>query len=49
MSDLAIVGAGPKAMALVAKAAALAEVGFAVPHLHVIERTGIGANWTGDA
>lgn len=49
MSTLAIVGAGPKAMALVAKAAALAELGFAVPHIHVIERTGIGANWTGDA
>lgn len=47
MSTLAIVGAGPKAMAIVAKAAALASLGFAVPEIHVFERARVGANWTG--
>ena len=44
---LAVVGAGPKAMAIVAKAAALASLGFAVPEIHVFERATVGAHWTG--
>lgn len=46
---LVIVGAGPKAMAIVAKASVLAAMGFDVPPIHVIERTAIGANWSGAA
>lgn len=46
---LAVIGAGPKAMAIVAKAAALADLGFAIPEIHVFERAAVGAHWTGEA
>ena len=42
---LAIVGAGAKAVAVAAKAAALREMGVAVPDVVAIERTGVAANW----
>lgn len=46
---LVVIGAGPKAMALAAKAAVLAELGFEVPAVAVVEQKEIGANWTGSA
>ena len=46
---LIIIGAGPKAMAVAAKAHVLAELGFPVPRIHVIERRKVGAHWTGDS
>lgn len=36
-------------MAIAAKNAVLAELGFRVPEIHVIERKEIGANWTGNS
>lgn len=49
MQKLIVIGAGPKAMAIAAKNAVLAELGFRVPEIHVIERKEIGANWTGNS
>ncbi len=46
-TTLTIVGAGPKAMAIAAKATVLAELGILVPQIHIIERNGIGAHWNG--
>ena len=46
---LIIIGAGPKAMAIAAKATVLRDLGCAVPEIHIIERTVVGANWTGTA
>ncbi len=46
---LIIIGAGPKAMAIAAKNSVLREMGFSVPEIHIIERKGVGANWTGDS
>lgn len=42
---LAIVGAGAKAVAVAAKAAALREMGVEVADVVAIERTGVAANW----
>lgn len=42
---LAIVGAGAKAVAVAAKAAALRQMGLEVSDVVVIERTGVAANW----
>lgn len=47
--QLLVLGAGPKAMALAAKARVLADLGLPAPVIHVVERTGVGANWTGKA
>lgn len=47
-SSLLIVGAGPKAIAMAAKATVLHELGLAVPELHIVERAGVGAHWRGD-
>lgn len=49
MSDrkLLIIGAGPKAMAIAAKATVLAQLGFSVPEVHIVERAAVGAHWTG--
>jgi mycobactin lysine-N-oxygenase len=46
---LIIIGAGPKAMAVAAKAHVLAELGFPVPRIQIIERRKVGAHWTGDS
>jgi len=43
---LAVVGAGPKAVAVAAKAAELRNMGVDAPEVVVVERTGVGANWT---
>lgn len=44
---LLVIGAGPKAMALAAKATALAAAGYSVPEVTIIERNGYAANWVG--
>ncbi|HEX5144629.1 MAG TPA: NADPH-dependent L-lysine N(6)-monooxygenase MbtG [Mycobacterium sp.] len=43
---LAVIGAGPKAVAVAAKAAALRSMGVPAPDVVAIERTGVAANWT---
>ena len=43
---LGVVGAGPKAVAVAAKAAELRNMGVDTPEVVVVERTGVGANWT---
>jgi mycobactin lysine-N-oxygenase len=45
--SLALIGAGPKSMAIAAKTAALKACGYSVPELFVIEPSGVGAHWTG--
>ncbi len=42
---LAIIGAGPKAVAVAAKAAVLREMGVPAPDVVAVERTGVAANW----
>jgi mycobactin lysine-N-oxygenase len=44
---LTVIGAGPKAVALVAKREALRECGFEAPEIAVYDRTGVAANWRG--
>jgi mycobactin lysine-N-oxygenase len=44
---LVVIGAGPKAAAIAAKATALTACGFRVPEIVIIERGGIAQNWTG--
>ena len=43
---LAVVGAGPKAVAVAAKAAVLREMGADAPDVIAVERTAVAANWT---
>jgi mycobactin lysine-N-oxygenase len=45
---LAVVGAGPKGIAVAAKAHALAEVGFDAPRVVLIDRAGVAASWDGE-
>lgn len=42
---LAVIGAGPKAIAVAAKAAELRAMGVPAPDVVVVERSGVGANW----
>ncbi|GJF13681.1 lysine 6-monooxygenase [Mycolicibacterium cyprinidarum] len=44
-TTLAIVGAGPKAVAVAAKAAELRDMGVEVPEVVAIERSTVAANW----
>lgn len=44
---LVVVGAGPKALAIYAKAKVLGSLGFEVPEIIVIEKSEIAAHWTG--
>lgn len=44
---LAIIGAGPKALAVAAKTQVLWELGFEVPQVHIFEKEEVGAHWTG--
>lgn len=44
---LAIVGCGPKAVAIAAKAAVLEELGWRVPRIVAIDPRGVAANWDG--
>ncbi|MBI8990040.1 lysine 6-monooxygenase [Corynebacterium meridianum] len=45
MSTLTIVGAGPKAVAVAAKAHVAERIGLAVPEITVIDPHGVGAHW----
>jgi len=42
---LVVVGAGPKAMAVAAKAAVLRELGLSAPRVVVVESQAVGGNW----
>ena len=42
---LAVIGAGPKAIAVAAKAAELRAMGVPTPEVVVVERAGVAANW----
>lgn len=44
---LLIIGAGPKAVAIAAKARALSECGYSVPEIEIVEKNVVGANWAG--
>lgn len=48
-STLAVLGAGPKGIAIAAKRAALSQTGWEVPDLLLIDREGVAANWSGAA
>ncbi len=45
MTTLAVLGAGAKAVAVAAKAAALRAMGVDTPEVIAVERTGVAANW----
>jgi mycobactin lysine-N-oxygenase len=47
MLTLAVVGAGPKGIAIAAKARALAAAGLAAPRVVLIDRGAVAGNWTG--
>jgi mycobactin lysine-N-oxygenase len=47
MSTLAVIGAGPKGIAIAAKARALQTVGLDAPRVVLIERSAIAGNWSG--
>ena len=46
-TTLAVIGAGPKAIAIAAKAAALRRIGLVTPRLVFIDKQGVAAHWTG--
>jgi mycobactin lysine-N-oxygenase len=46
-ASLAVIGAGPKGLAIAAKRAALAGTGWQVPHLVLVDRAGVAVNWSG--
>ena len=46
---LAVIGAGPKGIALAAKAKALADLQLGTATIHIIESHSIAANWIGTA
>jgi mycobactin lysine-N-oxygenase len=46
-ASLAVVGAGPKGLAIAAKRVALARTGREVPDLVLIDRAGVATNWSG--
>jgi mycobactin lysine-N-oxygenase len=48
-ATLAVLGAGPKGLAIAAKRAALARSGREVPDLVLVDRAGVAANWSGAA
>jgi mycobactin lysine-N-oxygenase len=47
MPTLAVVGAGPKGIAIAAKARALAAAGLDAPRVVLVDRGGFAGNWTG--
>jgi mycobactin lysine-N-oxygenase len=48
MPTLAVIGAGPKGIAIAAKARALAAAGLAAPQVVLIDRGPVAGNWSGD-
>jgi mycobactin lysine-N-oxygenase len=47
MPTLAVIGAGPKGIAIAAKARAIAAAGLGAPRVVLIDRGAIAGNWTG--
>src|ERR1044072_2213926 len=47
MPTLAVVGAGPKGIAIAAKVRALAAVGLDAPHVVLVDRSEVAGNWSG--
>ena len=47
MSTLAVIGAGPKGIAIAAKARALTAAGLPAPRVVLIEPGPVAGNWTG--
>jgi mycobactin lysine-N-oxygenase len=47
MPTLAVIGAGPKGIAIAAKARALAAVGLDVPKVVLVDRGAVAGNWSG--
>jgi mycobactin lysine-N-oxygenase len=47
MSTLAVIGAGPKGIAIAAKARALAGVGLDAPEVVLVDRGAVAGNWSG--
>ena len=47
MSTLAVVGAGPKGIAIAAKSRALAAAGLAAPRVVLVDRGPVAGNWSG--
>jgi len=47
MSTLAVVGAGPKGIAIAAKARALSEIGLDAPRVVLVDRSAVAGNWSG--
>jgi mycobactin lysine-N-oxygenase len=47
MATLAVVGAGPKGIAIAAKARALTAAGLPAPRVVLVERGAVAGNWTG--
>jgi len=45
---LAVIGAGPKGLAVAVKAKVLEEFGFPVPRVILIEKHGVAAHWSGE-
>ena len=47
MPTLAVVGAGPKGIAIAAKVRALTAVGLDAPHVVLVDRSEVAGNWSG--
>ncbi|HXE92612.1 MAG TPA: lysine 6-monooxygenase, partial [Gaiellaceae bacterium] len=47
MPTLAVIGAGPKGIAIAAKARALAAVGLDAPEVVLVDQSAIAGNWSG--
>jgi mycobactin lysine-N-oxygenase len=47
MPRLAVIGAGPKGIAIAAKARALAAVGLSAPEVVLVDRSAVAGNWSG--
>jgi mycobactin lysine-N-oxygenase len=48
LQHLAVIGGGPKAVALAAKNQVLAELGFRVPRITIFEKKNVSAHWDGN-
>jgi len=49
LPTLLVLGAGPKAAAIAAKRHVLANLGYPVPHVQIVDRQGMASNWSGKA
>jgi mycobactin lysine-N-oxygenase len=47
MPTLAVIGAGPKGIAIAAKARALSAVGLDAPRVVLVDRSAVAGNWSG--